>query len=107
MGIGGHNVLLIKCKNCIRKRMPKETFNLQVFTKNYILPNELSNISLYKQAKNGGIVPLINKIISQIKVIIWPQQVLNRLVFYFLYKNRKIYKKSQKVLKYLVKIYDN
>lgn len=70
MGTGGHNVPLIKCYDGIRKLTPRETFNLQGFPKNYILPSELSNTKLYKQAGNSVVVTVINRIANQIKEII-------------------------------------
>lgn len=70
MGTGGHNVPLIKCKDGIRKLTPRETFNLQGFPENYILPEELSNTRLYKQAGNSVVVTVINRIAEQIKYIL-------------------------------------
>ena len=70
MGTGGHNVPLIKSKTGIRKLTPRETFNLQGFPENYILPNELSNTRLYKQAGNSVVVTVINRIANEIQKIL-------------------------------------
>lgn len=66
MGTGGHNVPIIKAKDGIRKLTPKECFNVQGFPKDFILPNELSNAKLYKQAGNSVVVPVINRIAENI-----------------------------------------
>lgn len=70
MGTGGHNVPLIKTKYGIRKLTPRETFNLQGFPKNYILPESMSNTRLYKQAGNSVVVTVINRIAIKIKEIL-------------------------------------
>jgi DNA (cytosine-5)-methyltransferase 1 len=70
MGTGGHNVPLIKCNDGIRKLTPRETFNLQGFPKNYILPKDASNTMLYKQSGNSVVVTVINRIAQQIKDVL-------------------------------------
>ena len=65
MGSGGHNVPLLKDKKGIRKLTPRECFNLQGFSKEYILPN-ISDSSLYKLAGNAVSVPVIELIISKL-----------------------------------------
>lgn len=68
MGMGGHNVPLIKTySNKIRKLTPRECFNLQGFPSSFILPKELSNSALYKQAGNSVVVTVINRIACEIK----------------------------------------
>lgn len=62
MGMGGGNVPLIKCSGGIRKLIPRECFNLQGFPKQFILPAELSDTRLYKQAGNSVVVPVIKRI---------------------------------------------
>lgn len=67
MGTGGHNVPIIKTHTGeIRKLTPRECFNLQGFPKNFILPKELSNTSLYKQAGNSVVVPVIERLAKNI-----------------------------------------
>lgn len=69
MGIGGHNVPLIKDDNGIRKLTPRECFNLQGFPKSYILPN-ISDSKLYKLAGNAVSIPVIELIVHKITNII-------------------------------------
>lgn len=70
MGTGGHNVPLIKCADGIRKLTPRETFNLQGFPSNYILPADASNTRLYKQSGNSVVVTVINRLANQLKDIL-------------------------------------
>ena len=66
MGTGGHNVPLVRTKFGIRKLTPKECFNIQGFPKDFILPENMSNTRLYKQAGNSVVVPVIKKIAEKI-----------------------------------------
>lgn len=66
MGMGGHNVPIIKDKKGIRKLTPKECFRLQGFPSNFLLPN-LSDSALYKQAGNSVTVTVIESIAKEIK----------------------------------------
>lgn len=70
MGTGGHNVPLIRCNDGIRKLTPRETFNLQGFPSTYVLPTDVSNTMLYKQAGNSVVVTLVNRIAEQLKDIL-------------------------------------
>ncbi len=71
MGTGGHNVPLIKMHNGdIRKLTPRECFSLQGFPDDFILPKELSNTALYKQAGNSVTVTVIEKIARNIMLAI-------------------------------------
>jgi len=65
MGTGGHNVPIIKTDKGIRKLTPRETFNVQGFPEDFILP-EISNGQLYKQAGNSVVVPVIQRIAEKI-----------------------------------------
>ena len=72
MGTGGHNVPLLNVqgkKNTIRKLTPRECFNFQGYPKDFMLPN-ISNASLYKQAGNSVVVPVIKRIAEQIKKVL-------------------------------------
>ncbi len=64
MGMGGHNVPIIKDKKGIRKLTPLECFRIQGFPKDYILP-KISDSSLYKQAGNSVSVPVIEAVAKQ------------------------------------------
>ena len=66
MGLGGHNVPLIKDRWGVRKLTPRECANFQGFTDKYILPKEVSNIQLYKQIGNSVAVPLVKRIADNI-----------------------------------------
>lgn len=66
-GEGGHNVCLIKTKYGIRKMTPHECFNAQGFPKDYILPDDMSDARLYKQAGNSVCVSVIERIANEIK----------------------------------------
>ncbi|TYB31891.1 MAG: DNA (cytosine-5-)-methyltransferase [Candidatus Mcinerneyibacterium aminivorans] len=67
MGTGGHNVPIIKDKYGFRKLTPRETFLFQGFDKNFILPDEVSDTQLYKQAGNTVTVTIIKRIAKKIK----------------------------------------
>ncbi|MDP9211386.1 MAG: DNA cytosine methyltransferase [Thermoproteota archaeon] len=64
MGMGGHNVPIIKDKKGIRKLTPLECFRIQGFPKDYILPN-IADSSLYKQAGNSVSVPVVEAVAKQ------------------------------------------
>lgn len=66
-GEGGHNVCLIKTKNGIRKMTPHECFNVQGFPKDFVLPENMSDAKLYKQAGNSVCVSVIQRIAENIK----------------------------------------
>jgi DNA (cytosine-5)-methyltransferase 1 len=70
MGMGGHNVPIIKTHHGIRKLTPRECFNLMGFPKDFTLPAELPDSQLYKQAGNSVVVPVIKRLADQIKVAI-------------------------------------
>lgn len=65
MGMGGHNVPLIKTRYGIRKT-PRECFNLMGFDANFKLPEDLAISQLYKQAGNSVAVPVVTRIAKQI-----------------------------------------
>ncbi|MFQ1018172.1 DNA cytosine methyltransferase [Gilliamella sp. BG7] len=70
MGTGGHNVPLLNVQgkpDTIRKLTPRECFNFQGFSKEFILPEQISNGNLYKQAGNSVVVPVIERIALEIK----------------------------------------
>lgn len=70
MGMGGHNVPIIKTPNGIRKLTPRECFNLMGFPKEFTLPAELPDSQLYKQAGNSVVVPVIKRLAEQIKAVL-------------------------------------
>lgn len=70
MGTGGHNVPLILSDSGIRKLTPKECFNVQGFPSDFMLPDDIANTHLYKQAGNSVVVPVISKIAENIKKVL-------------------------------------
>mgnify|MGYP001011294107 CR=1 FL=1 len=66
MGMGGHNVPIIKVKKGIRKLTPLECARIQGFPLDYKLPN-IADSALYKQVGNSVSVPVIKAIAKQIK----------------------------------------
>ena len=66
MGMGGHNVPLIKTIHGIRKLTPRECFNLMGFPTDFVLPEGISNSQLYKQAGNSVVVPVIERLATQV-----------------------------------------
>jgi len=64
MGMGGHNVPIIKDKKGIRKLTPMECFRIQGFPENFILP-KISDSALYKQAGNSVSVPVLEAVANQ------------------------------------------
>lgn len=69
-GEGGHNVCIIKTLCGIRKMTPHECFNAQGFPKEFILPSNLSDSKLYKQAGNSVCVTVIERIAYNISSVI-------------------------------------
>lgn len=67
MGTGGHNVPLLLTKHGLRKLRPKECFDLQGFPSDFILPQDLANCHLYKQAGNSVALPVVKRLALSIK----------------------------------------
>ena len=70
MGLGGHNVPIIKNHKGIRKLTPKETFMLQGFPKNFKLPENLADSKLYHQAGNSVTVSVVQRIAENMKIVL-------------------------------------
>ena len=66
MGMGGHNVPIIKDKKGIRKLTPLECARIQGFPMNYKLP-PLADSTLYKQFGNSVTVTVIEAIAKEMK----------------------------------------
>jgi DNA (cytosine-5)-methyltransferase 1 len=67
MGMGGHNVPIIKQGNIIRKITPLECARIQGFPDDYKLPeNIISDSYLYKQFGNSVCVPVVQRIAENI-----------------------------------------
>ncbi len=66
MGMGGHNVPLIKDAKGIRKLTPRECARFQGFPDSYKLPKELPDSRLYKQFGNSVTVTVIERVAKEI-----------------------------------------
>lgn len=66
MGMGGHNVPIIKSRYGIRKLTPRECFNIMGFPEDFVLPSDLADSQLYKQAGNSVVVPVIERLAKEI-----------------------------------------
>lgn len=64
MGMGGHNVPIIKDRKGIRKLTPMECARIQGFPSNYKLP-AIADSALYKQLGNSVSVPVIQAVAKQ------------------------------------------
>lgn len=62
MGMGGHNVPIIKDKKGIRKLTPIECARLQGFPKSYKLPKNIADSALYKQFGNSVSVTVVEAV---------------------------------------------
>ncbi len=69
MGLGGHNVPIIKNHKGIRKLTPKECFLLQGFPENFKLP-DIADSKLYHQAGNSVTVPVIERIAKNMMIVL-------------------------------------
>jgi DNA (cytosine-5)-methyltransferase 1 len=66
MGMGGHNVPLVKDDKGIRKLTPKECLLAQGFPKTYKIPEGIADSRIYKQAGNSVTVTVIERIAKNI-----------------------------------------
>ena len=67
MGMGGHNVpLILDNRNRIRKLLPIECLMLQGFPSDFIIPKELCDSRVYKQAGNAVSVSVVSRIAKNI-----------------------------------------
>lgn len=68
MGMGGHNVPLIRTESgVIRKLTPRECFNLMGYP-NFKFKPGLPDSSYYKQAGNAVVVPVIKALANQVEI---------------------------------------
>jgi len=67
MGMGGHNVpLILTNNNIIRKLTPRECLLLQGFPKDFIIPKDLCDSRIYKQAGNAVSVGVVKRVAEEI-----------------------------------------
>ena len=69
MGMGGHNVPIIKDKKGIRKLTPRECARIQGFSDDFKLPS-IADSKLYKQLGNSVTVTVIKRIAKQMKSVL-------------------------------------
>ncbi len=67
MGLGGHNVPIIKDSKGIRKLTPRECARLQGFPESFIFPADQSDGHLYKQVGNSVTVSVVSRIAENIR----------------------------------------
>jgi len=70
MGLGGHNVPIIKNHKGIRKLTPRECFLLQGFPRSFKIPKGVTDSKLYHQAGNSVTVPVIQRIAENIMFVL-------------------------------------
>jgi len=70
MGMGGHNVPIIKDKKGIRKLTPLECFRIQGFPNDFKLPSNIADSALYKQAGNSVTVSVIERVANSIMKVL-------------------------------------
>ena len=66
MGTGGHNVPLIKDGYGIRKLTPRECFNIQGFSTDFKLPEDVAERHLYKMAGNSIPLGVVSRLTESI-----------------------------------------
>ncbi len=67
MGMGGHNVPIIKDEKGIRKLTPAECARIQGFPLDFKLPKELPDSALYKQLGNSVTVSVIEAVANRMQ----------------------------------------
>ncbi len=68
MGLGGHNVPIIRDSKGIRKLTPRECARLQGFPESYKFPKSHARSHLYKQIGNSVTVPVVSRIAENIRI---------------------------------------
>ena len=68
MGLGGHNVPIIRDSKGIRKLTPRECARLQGLPESYVFPKDQARSHLYKQIGNSVTVPVIARIAENIRI---------------------------------------
>jgi len=66
MGMGGHNVPLIRDDKGVRKLTPRECANFQGYQESFVLPS-IADSSLYKQFGNSVSVPVLERIVHNMR----------------------------------------
>ena len=79
MGMGGHNVPIIKDARGVRKLTPIECFRAQGFD-DIILPEGIGDAQLYKQAGNSVSVSVVEEVAKQMKLAIMSSNVSKKSI---------------------------
>jgi DNA (cytosine-5)-methyltransferase 1 len=69
MGMGGHNVPIVKDSKGIRKLTPRECARIQGFPDSYELP-KIADSALYKQIGNSVSVPVLERVAKQMMAVL-------------------------------------
>lgn len=70
MGMGGHNVPIIKDSRGIRKLTPRECARIQGYSDSYKFPKDQADSRIYKQIGNSVSVPVIKRIAKKMDAAI-------------------------------------
>lgn len=68
MGVGGHNVPIIRDAKGIRRLTERECLRLQGFPESFIIPKDQAKSHIYKQIGNSVSVPVIARIAENIRM---------------------------------------
>ncbi len=68
MGVGGHNVPIVRDANGIRKLTPRECARLQGFPDSFVFPDNQAACYHYKQVGNSVTIPVIARIAESIRI---------------------------------------
>jgi DNA (cytosine-5)-methyltransferase 1 len=68
MGLGGHNVPIIRDAKGIRKLTPRECARLQGFPESFAFPDTQANSHLYRQIGNSVTIPVVKRIAENIRI---------------------------------------
>ena len=68
MGLGGHNVPIIRDSKGIRKLTPRECARLQGIPESFAFPQNQAKSNLYKQIGNSVTTPVIARIAENIRI---------------------------------------
>lgn len=70
MGMGGHNVPIVRDLRGIRKLTPRECARLQGIPESFVFPEGLADVHLYKQVGNSVSIPVVARIAENIRAVL-------------------------------------
>lgn len=68
MGLGGHNIPIIRDHRGIRKLTPRECARLQGFPESFVFPKSQAEAHIYRQIGNSVTVPVISRIAENMRI---------------------------------------